>query len=169
MSHLTSTKDCFPYHHQTLKCAHKGALLKLPFFTLDTKKEFSAILYLTFHSWSPDEKQGYEALQVVADKWDGKYPNAMKSWEQNWDVLTPIFKFSTEVRKVIYTTNAIESLNSTYKKLNRQRTVFPNDKALLKSLYLATLQATKKWTQPLRNWGKVYGEFSIMYEGRFPA
>ena len=53
MSHLTSTKDCFPYHHQTLKCAHKGALLKLPFFTLDTKKEFSAILYLTFHSWSP--------------------------------------------------------------------------------------------------------------------
>ena len=118
---------------------------------------------------APDEKQGYEALQVVADKWDGKYPNAMKSWEQNWDVLTPIFKFSTEVRKVIYTTNAIESLNSTYKKLNRQRTVFPNDKALLKSLYLATLQATKKWTQPLRNWGKVYGEFSIMYEGRFPA
>ena len=118
---------------------------------------------------APDEKQGYEALQIVADKWDGKYPNAMKSWEQNWDVLTPIFKFSTEVRKVIYTTNAIESLNSTYKKLNRQRTVFPNDKALLKALYLATLQATKKWTQPLRNWGKVYGEFSIMYEGRFPT
>ena len=93
----------------------------------------------------------------------------MKSWEQNWDVLTPIFKFSKDVRKVIYTTNAIESLNSTYKKLDRQRTVFPNDKALLKSLYLATLQATKKWTQPLRNWGKVYGEFSIMYGDRFPV
>ena len=86
----------------------------------------------------------------------------MKSWEQNWDVLTPIFKFSKDVRKVIYTTNAIESLNSTYKKLDRQRTVFPNDKALLKSLYLATLQATKKW-------GKVYGEFSIMYGDRFPV
>lgn len=118
---------------------------------------------------APDEKQGYEALQVVKEKWDPKYPNAMKSWEDNWDVLTPIFKFSAEVRKVIYTTNAIESLNSTYKKLNRQRTVFPHEKALLKALYLATLQATKKWTQPLRNWGKVYGEFSIMYEGRIPV
>lgn len=92
----------------------------------------------------------------------------MKSWEQNWDILTPIFKFSADVRKVIYTTNAIESLNSTYKKLNRQRTVFPSDKALLKSLYLSTLQATKKWTQPLRGGGKVYGEFAVMYEGRIP-
>ncbi len=99
----------------------------------------------------PDEKQGWEALQSVTEKRNEKHPNAMKIWEQNWDVLTPIFKFSTDVRKVIYTTNAIESLNSTYKKLNRQRTVFPNDKAFLKALYLATLQVTKKWTQPLRN------------------
>ena len=88
---------------------------------------------------------------------------------QNWDVISPIFKFSNDVRKVIYTTNAIESLNSTYKKLNRQRSVFPSDKALLKALYLSTLQATKKWSQPLRNWGKVYGEFTVMYEGRIPC
>ena len=78
----------------------------------------------------------------------------MTSWYQNWYVLIPIFKFSLEVRKVIYTTNAIESLNSTYKKLNRQRTVYPSDKALLKALYLSTLETTKKWTQPLRNWEK---------------
>ena len=115
-----------------------------------------------------NEQQGYDNLQRVKEKWEEKYPNAMKSWEQNWDVLTPIFKFSSDVRKVIYTTNAIESLNSTYKKLNRQRTVFPSDKSLLKSLYLSTLQATRKWTQPLRGWGKVYGEFAIMYEGRIP-
>lgn len=117
---------------------------------------------------APNGEQGYENMKTVKEKWDEKYPNAMKSWEQNWDVLSPIFKFSADVRKVIYTTNAIESLNSTYKKLNRQRTVFPSDKALLKSLYLSTLQATKKWTQPLRGWGKVYGEFAIMYEGRIP-
>ncbi len=117
---------------------------------------------------APNEQQGYDNLQRVKERWDEKYPNAMKSWEQNWDILTPIFKFSADVRKVIYTTNAIESLNSTYKKLNRQRTVFPSDKALLKSLYLSTLQATKKWTQPLRGWGKVYGEFAVMYEGRIP-
>ena len=116
---------------------------------------------------APDEKTGYEELEKVRKKWEKIYPNVMKSWELNWDVLSPIFKFSREVRKVIYTTNAIESLNSTYKKLNSQRRVFPSDKALLKSLYLASSEATKKWTQPLRNWGKVYGEFSIMYEGRF--
>ena len=116
---------------------------------------------------APDEKTGYEELEKVKSKWEQIYPNVMKSWEVNWDVLSPIFKFSKDVRKVIYTTNAIESLNSTYKKLNSQRSVFPSDKALLKSLYLASLEATKKWTQPLRNWGKVYGEFSIMYEGRF--
>ena len=62
-----------------------------------------------------------------------------------------------------------QRVNSTYKKLNSQRTVYPSDKELLKALYLSTLEATKKWSQPLRNWGKVYGEFSIMYEGRFGA
>ena len=72
------------------------------------------------------------------------------------------------VRKVIYTTNAIESLNSTYRKLNRQRSVFPSDTALLKALYLATFEATKKWTTTIRNWAQVYGELSIMYEGRLP-
>lgn len=117
---------------------------------------------------APTEKQGLEAMKKVKAKWEDKYPNSMKSWENNWDVLTPIFKFSKEVRKVIYTTNAIESLNSTYKKLNRQRSVFPSDTALLKALYLSTLQATKKWTLPLRNWAKVYGEFSIMYPDRMP-
>ena len=80
----------------------------------------------------------------------------------------PIFKFSPDVRKVIYTTNAIESLNSTYRKLNRQRSVFPSDTALLKALYLAIFEATKKWTSTIRNWGAVYGELSIMYEGRLP-
>lgn len=138
----------------------------LKYVSYKDMKAFAADLKTIY--LAPNEQQGYENLQHVKDKWDEKYPNAMKSWELNWDVLTPIFKFSSDVRKVIYTTNAIESLNSTYKKLNRQRTVFPSDKALLKSLYLSTLQATKKWTQSLRGWGKVYGEFAIMYEGRIP-
>ena len=82
--------------------------------------------------------------------------------------VSPIFKVSTTVRKVIYTTNAIESLNSTYRKLNRQKSVFPSDTALLKALYLATFESTKKWTTTIRDWGQVYGELSIMYEGRLP-
>lgn len=101
-------------------------------------------------------------MQSATEKWNSKYPNAMKSWNVNWDCISPIFKFSADVRKVIYTTNTIESLNSSYKGLNRQRSVFPSDTALLKSLYLATFEATKKWTLPLRNWGLVYGELSII-------
>jgi len=139
----------------------------LKYVSYKDMKAFAADLKTIY--LAPNEEQGAEKLRDVREKWDPRYPNAMKSWEKNWDVLTPIYKFSVDVRKVIYTTNAIESLNSTYKKLNRQRSVFPSDKALLKSLYLSTLQATKKWTQPLRNWGKVYGEFAIMYEGRLPV
>jgi putative transposase len=129
-------------------------------------KKFATDLKTIYHA--PNEKIGHERMLEVTVKWNPLYPNAMKSWEVNWDVISPIFKFSSEVRKVIYTTNAIESLNSTYRKLNSQRSVFPSEKALMKSLYLSTLQATKKWSQPFRNWGKVYGEFAIMYEGRIP-
>ncbi len=117
---------------------------------------------------APNEQQGKMALERVIEKWESKYPNAMKSWEKHWDAITPIFKFSSDVRSIIYTTNAIESLNSTYRRLNGQRSVFPSPTALLKALYLATFEATKKWTMPVRNWGKVYGELSIMYEDRLP-
>ena len=113
-------------------------------------------------------KKTLVALEQVTEKWTPKYPNAMKRWKDNWDVISPIFKFSSVVRKVIYTTNAIESLNSTYRKLNRQRSVFPSDTALLKALYLATFEATKKWTATIRNRAQVYGELTIMYEGRLP-
>ena len=130
------------------------------------KKAFATDLKQIYHAVS--EKQGYAVMQEIAEKWHEQYPYAMKSWEMNWDVISPIFKFSANVRKVIYTTNAIESLNSTYRKLNRQRSVFPSDTSLLKALYLATFEATKKWSMPLRNWGKVYGELSIMFEGRLP-
>ena len=115
-----------------------------------------------------DEKKALDALDRVTEKWTPKYPNSMKRWKDNWDAISPIFKFSADVRKVIYTTNAIESLNSTYRRLNQQRSVFPSDTALLKALYLATFEATKKWTTTIRNWGQVYGELSIMYEGRLP-
>lgn len=128
------------------------------------KKEFAADLKTIYTA--PSEEIGRKRMVETAQKWQSHYPNAMKSWNTNWDAVSPIFKFSSDVRKVIYTTNAIESLNSTYRRLNRQRSVFPSDTALLKALYLATFEATKKWSLPVRNWGKVYGELSIMYEGR---
>lgn len=117
---------------------------------------------------APNEEQGRANRDRITEKWSEKYPNAMKRWERDWDVITPIFKFSANVRIVIYTTNAIESLNATYRKLNRRRSVFPSDRALLKALYLATFEATKKWSMAIRNWGQVYGELSIMYEDWLP-
>lgn len=130
------------------------------------RKAFAADLKTIYHA--SDEEKARLALDRVSEKWTSKYPNSMKRWYDNWDAITPIFKFSPDVRKVIYTTNAIESLNSTYRKLNRQRSVFPSDTALLKALYLATFEATKRWTMSIRNWGQVYGELSIMYDGRLP-
>ncbi len=102
------------------------------------RKAFAADLK-TFYQVA-DEKKALAALEWVTEKWSPKYPNSIKRRKENWDAISPIFKFSATVRKVIHTTNAIESLNSTYRKLNRQRSVFPSDTAL----YLMTFEATKK-------------------------
>ncbi len=128
------------------------------------RKAFANDLKTIYHA--PGEEQGHARMLEVAQTWEKKYPGSMRRWEDHWDVISPMFKFSDAVRKVIYTTNAIESLNSGYRRLNRARSVFPSATALLKALYLATFQLTKKWTLPLRNWGAVYSELRIMYPGR---
>ena len=97
------------------------------------KKAFANDLKSIYHA--PNEESGYERMQAVTKKWRDRYPNVMKRWEENWDVISPMFKFSADVRKVMYTTNAIESLNSALRRLNSQRSVFPSDTALLKALY----------------------------------
>jgi len=115
-----------------------------------------------------DEKAALKRLDDVTEKWKGQYPGAMGRWYDNWDAIATIFKFSKDTRTAFYTTNSIESLNASYRRLNRQRSVFPSPQALLKALYLATFEVAKKWTVPIRDWGKVYGELAIMYEGRLP-
>lgn len=87
----------------------------------------------------------------------------MNRWHDKWNAISPIFKFSKEVRTAFYTINAIESQNSCYHRLNKQRSVFPNSQALIKDLYLGTFEIAKKWTMPIRNWDKVRGELEIMY------
>lgn len=115
-----------------------------------------------------DEKSALKRLDEVTEKWKGQYPGAMGRWYENWDAVATIFKFSREARTAFYTTNAVESLNSSYRRLNRQRNVFPGSQSLLKALYLATFEVAKKWTVPVRNWGKIYGELAVMYKGRLP-
>lgn len=136
----------------------------LKYVSYKDRKAFAADLKTIYHA--SDEQTGHNRMLAVTEKWQGKYPNSMQRWSDNWDVISPMFKFSAQVRKVIYTTNAIESLNSGYRRLNRQRSVFPSSNALLKALYLATFELTKRWTGILRNWGAVHGELSIMYPDR---
>ena len=115
---------------------------------------------------SKNEKEGHEQLQKVKEKWKSKYPTAFKSWEENWDAICPFFSYSEPVRKIMYTTNTIESLNRSYRKYTKTKSVFPSDESLMKCLYLATLNITKKWNGRYRNWDLILGELSIMFEGR---
>jgi transposase-like protein len=128
------------------------------------KKEFATDLKTIYHA--PNEEAGHANMLEVKEKWDKIYPNAMKRWEDNWDVVCPIFKYSAVVRRALYTTNAIESLNSQYRRINAGRPVFPSEDALKKALYLATQNITKKWNIKIKDWGQIYGELSIVFDGR---
>ena len=111
------------------------------------------------------EEAARKQLETVTKKWSGQYPSAMNRWHDNWDAISPIFKFSKDVRTAFICLNAIESLNSCYRRLNKQRSVFPSS-MLMKALYLGTFEIAKKWTMSIRNWGKVRGELEIMYPDR---
>ena len=128
------------------------------------KKAFATDLKTIYHA--PDEDSGHENMLEVKAKWDQIYPNAMKRWSDNWDVICPIFKYSNVVRRALYTTNAIESLNSQYRRINAGRPVFPSDDALKKAIFLATVNITKKWTSKTKDWGQIFGELSVIFEGR---
>lgn len=128
------------------------------------KREFAKDLKKIYTS--ENEVRGTEMLMEVMEKWEKKYPNAMTSWENNWDVISPFFKYSKELRKIMYTTNAIESLNSGYRRLNKTRSVFPTPQSLLKCMYLATKKITKKWVSKYSDWGVMLGQLEIMFENR---
>lgn len=125
-------------------------------FCADLKKIYTA----------NNEKQGYEELQNVKKIWENKYPTALKTWEDNWDAICPFYQFSDNIRKIMYTTNTIESLNRQFRKYTKTKSVFPTDMSLMKCLYLSTKNISKKWTQPYRNWGPILSELSIMFDGR---
>lgn len=106
------------------------------------------------------------ALELFAEKWDSRYPLISKSWRENWVRIEPMFDFTTKIRKAIYTTNAIESLNMSWRKIIKTRGSFPSEEACLKLLYLGLKNAAKKWTTPIQNWGLAMNQFAIMFEDR---
>lgn len=130
------------------------------------RKALASDLKSVYHASSEDEAR--ENLGVFARKWDGRYPTITKSWQANWQRVIPYFSYPEEIRRIIYTTNAIESLNNTLKKTIKNRASFPNDEAAVKLLYLSLRNIQKKWTMPARYWGKALNQFAILYSDRMP-
>ena len=114
-----------------------------------------------------NEEVAMENLLSLKDKWSNKYPNAIKSWEDNWDNLSTFFVFPDNIRRIIYTTNAIESLNSQFRKVTKTKLIFPNDDSLLKMLYLAVERVAKKWTRNYPDWDLVINQLKIVFSDIF--
>lgn len=114
------------------------------------------------------EAAGQAALEGFAAKWDGKYPTISASWRRHWDELSVFYGYPQEIRRVIYTTNAIESMNRQLRKVLKTRGALPSDEAVLKLLYLALERISRKWTRPIANWQAALNRFAIEFEGRVP-
>ena len=125
-------------------------------FTVDLKTIYGAV----------NKEAAATALDAFEQKWGSKYRYAVRSWRTNWDDLTTFFDYPVEIRKIIYTTNLIENLNSKIRKYTRAKLSFPNDDALKKSVYLAISEIEKKWTMPVKNWAIVLNQFITIFEDR---
>jgi len=113
-------------------------------------------------------EQAEIALLDFADKWDAKYPSVSQLWQRNWERVVPFIDYPDYIRKAIYTTNAIESVNRSLKKVLKTKGAFPSDDSIFKLLYLALDKISKKWTMPIRNWKMALGQFAIKFADRFP-
>ncbi|HNK51685.1 MAG TPA: IS256 family transposase [Nitrospira sp.] len=139
----------------------------LKFVSYKHRKEMAGDLKAIYRAVTEDEAAS--ALEALAEKWDGRYPTVSKSWRTHWAKIIPMFAFPDDIRKVIYTTNAVESVNMTLRKASRNHRIFPNDEAVIKVMYLAGQLISRKWTMPLRDWGAAMNQFSILFEGRVPS
>ena len=125
----------------------------------DLKEIYSAI----------NAESGHEALEEFGKKWNNKYPMIQASWERNWNNLTEFFNYPKDIRRTIYTTNAIESLNFSLRKVTRNKSSFPDDNSIYKVMYLAIKNASARWTMPIKDWGLAVNQFAILFDGRVPG
>lgn len=145
------------------RCAQQKHLVTPETFWKDVK-QFTADLKPVYKA--PTEEAALSALDKFEAQWGKKYPLAVKSWRVNWTELSTMFKYSPEIRKLIYTTNAIENFNRQLRKVTKTKSAFVSDDALMKILYLTTMSIVDKWTMPIKDWGSILANLMIFFGDR---
>lgn len=171
---LILCSDCLKGINEAIKAVYPNAMQQrcivhlirnsVKFVSYKHLKDFCNDLRTIYQSNT--EMEARENLEDVKDKWKNIYPTSLKVWEDNWEAICTLFNYSKDLRKVMYTTNAIESLNRSYRKYTKTKGVFPNDTSLMKCLYLATKNIESKWTVRYANWDMIYAELDILYPER---
>ena len=151
---------------QVQLCIVHQVRASLNYVSWKQRKAVAADLQPIYRASSAED--AYIKLEAFAEKWDGAYPTISQMWRRNWEHLTPFFAYPADIRKVIYTTNAIESLNMSLRKVIKTRGSFPNPDAATKLLYLALEHIAKKWTMPVQNWKAALQRFAILLGERVP-
>ena len=142
--------------HQIRNSSKYVSYKDLKEFNKDLKEVYTAV----------NEPAALAELDRFQEKWGGNYSIAIRSWRNNWDELATFFKYPEEIRRIIYTTNAMESYNRQLRKVTKSKSIFPSDESLTKMLYLATMDITKKWTQSIRGWSQILAQLSIYFDDR---
>ena len=145
-------------------CVVHQILNSLRYVGSKNQKEFMVDLKRVYKAANKD--LAASELDILADKWEGKYPIVIKSWRNNWERLSQYFKYPEEIRRIIYTTNTIEAVHRQFRKLTKTKGAFPNQDSLLKLLYMGIQNASKKWTMPIQNWSLTISQLAIFFEGR---
>ncbi len=171
---LIATSDDLPGIGDALKSVYpeveyQGCVVhvirnSLKYVSYQDRKEFSKWLKSIYQA--PTEEAALASLDELKERWDDEYPLAVGVWERNWDRIRTMFRFTDQIRRLIYTTNPIESYNRQLRKVTKNRSLFPTDTSVLKLLYLATQEILKKWTMTIRHWNKILAQLSIHFQER---
>jgi putative transposase len=156
-------KAAYPYS-DTQQCIIHQIRNTLRYVSWKDKKELSRDLKAVYGASTLEEANS--AMHRFEQKWAGKHAHVLKSWRTNWERLMTYFRYPVEIRKLMYTTNLIESVNSKFRKVTDGRRLFPSDESVLKALFMATLEIERKWKRPIRDWSLIYSQLVILFENR---
>ncbi len=171
---LIATSDDLPGLETALKSVYpeveyQGCVVhvirnSLKYVSYEDRKEFSKWLKSMYQA--PTEEAALASLDKLKERWGDEYPLAVGVWDRNWNRIRTMFRFSAEIRRIIYTTNPIESYNRQLRKVTKNRSLFPTDMSVLKLLYLASQDILKKWTMKIKHWNKILAQLSIHFKER---